>query len=161
MTKSFSVPHYRVSFIDSVKRLANKLKKQSGQKHAEALDIIASKFGYKNWSQFHQDIINMSDAKFGQIKFEFESKYLVNISGYIFDEESAIETMRSWVRQNFTPLVDFAFYDSESSNGYAWADEDINLALQEEFLEKFPLELIEKVADDLEINHGPWGIEKY
>ena len=35
---------------DALKKVAWQLKKETGIKHHEALDIVARKFGYKNWS---------------------------------------------------------------------------------------------------------------
>lgn len=69
--------------------------------------------------------------------------------------------MTKWVERNFTPPIEFAYYDNESENGYSWADEDLVEALRDEFSDRYPSALIEEVGSDLEVNQGPWGIEDY
>ena len=77
------------------------------------------------------------------------------------DAQAARQEMENWVRKNYSRLVDFAFFDRESENGYAWPSVELNEELQEEFSDQYPYELIEEVAIDLEMNNGPWGIENY
>jgi hypothetical protein len=157
----------REELIKALKRAAKIQKKKfSDLKLSYILDQIAAASGYNNWSLLHKDICNMSTASFQkleahfllQLAIEFPPKAQV-LSAQ--EESIAVSAMRTWVEGKFTRLIEFAYHDSESENGYSWADEDISYALQEEFSEQYPLDLIEKVAADLEVNHGPWGIEEY
>ncbi len=75
--------------------------------------------------------------------------------------DSAIAEMRAWVKSNFSPLIDFALYDNESPNGYAWPDVELSEELHDEFHGTYPDELIERVASELEEANGPWGREDY
>lgn len=76
------------------------------------------------------------------------------------DDAPARQAMEAWFRGKYTPLIDFAFYDPESENGFAWDDVDPHAELREEFEGKYPIELIKQVADGL-LDEGPWGIEDY
>lgn len=76
------------------------------------------------------------------------------------DEEAARQEMSDWVRNTFTPLIDFAFYEKESENGFEWPDVDISDELQSEFGEKYPIDFILKVAAEL-YDEGPWGLEDH
>lgn len=79
----------------------------------------------------------------------------------LFNRDLAIQKMREWVRGKYTPIVEFAFLDNESETGYAWPDKDLGDKLQDMFGDQYPFELIEEVAQDLEMNEGALGIEDY
>lgn len=152
--------------IEKLKRVAKQgRREQPSLRQTAALNKIATALSYNNWALLNQHIHKMTEAqlsKFHDSLYDHAKliKYLPPI--FIrFDQAAAIEEMIAWVENNFTPLNDFAFYDSESENGFAARDEDLNEALQEEFSDRFPLNLIEQVANELELDRGPWGIEDY
>ncbi|PMS15816.1 hypothetical protein C0Z18_25385 [Trinickia dabaoshanensis] len=76
--------------------------------------------------------------------------------GHAFDKEAAREEMREYVEGNFTRLIEFAFYDSESENDFARPSVDLQKELGAGFGKLFPSELIAEVASDMEMNEGPW-----
>ncbi len=41
--------------IEKLKRNAKRIAKERKIPHSKALDILANKLGYSNWSQFHRD----------------------------------------------------------------------------------------------------------
>ena len=165
---SYSQTNSREELLARLKRFAKqKMNANSGPKLSHFQNITAEMLGYNNWSMLHKHFINASDSQFsalmdlvrnhptlGQISVGAKTPASI-------EPMDAEDEMRAWVRRKFTPLIDFAFYDSESENGFAWADEDLNDALQDQFGDKYPLDLIEKVALALEQNEGPWGIEDY
>lgn len=75
-----------------------------------------------------------------------------------FEELCAHQEMEAWVRKYYIRLIDFAFLDNESENGYAWPSVEIEYELMAEFLKKYPEKLILIVAKNLESNGGPWGV---
>lgn len=110
-----------------------------------------------------QSIQKADAARFATIRSQVEKSSLIApylLELQIFDPEAARDEMCEWVRSRFTRLIEFAYYDSESENGYSWPDVDINMELQEEFDQQFPSNLIEEVASYLECE-GPWGEEDY
>lgn len=167
MANSFTLQQ-RQGFIGAVKKLATKIKKQSDNTHSEILDWIAVRFGFNNWSLFQNHIPISSNQHFAEMQAKFE-----NMKSSVFaalqsaesdsieevDDSFGKEVMESWVRRKFTPLVDFAYYDPESENGYAWDSEDIFQELMDRFDGTYSESLIQEVAANLEVNHGPWGRE--
>jgi hypothetical protein len=124
-------------------------------------DGIATTLGYDNWSLFHRDVGRMTDAHFAKIDAKVRAFPEIQefLTDRAIDKKAATEEMREWVESNFTRLVEFAFYDPESENGYAWPSVDLNEELQNEFDGKYPDDLISEVANDLEVDEGPWGDE--
>lgn len=167
MNSNVNIPADRADFIAKLKRAAKAAKKlrYPDAQLSELHDKIAMVAGYNNWSLLHRDILRMPQKRFEELvaslSQRLEHEVSLNKRARSFDKDAAIKEMKAWVRGNYTPLLDFAFRDPESETGYAWPDEDINYALQEEFSDRFPEDLIEKVATDLEVNYGPWGIEDY
>lgn len=159
----------REKFIGLIKRVSKREKKRLDESEnitvslATLYDGVASALGYKNWSLFHRDIARMSDMKFAEIEQQLlEFPEVRDFLNYLaVDQEKAREEMREYVTTRFTPLVNFAFYDSESENGYAWPDVDLYQELEEEFDGRFPSSLIEEVAREMEVDEGPWGEENY
>jgi len=155
---------YTPDEISSKLKFAAKQIKQSDKqiKQAEALDKVAEYLGYKNWSLLHKNLYSKSPEQAGM--FVLKIKKHPKLGGLFSDEidaQAARQEMENWVRKNYSRLVDFAFFDRESENGYAWPSVELNEELQEEFSDQYPYELIEEVAIDLEMNNGPWGIENY
>jgi hypothetical protein len=151
--------------IEKLKRVAKRLRKESPSlTQAKALDQVASLLGYLNWSLLNKHVGKMSWLELSNFhdslyqRPNMESKLPPQYSSV--DSDDAIAEMKVWVEGKFTRLVEFAYHDSESENGYAWDDEDLDNALQEEFAHKYPYELIQKAAVELEMD-GPWGIEAY
>jgi len=151
--------------LDKLKRAAKAMRKvEPSLSQSEALDKVAVICGYNNWSLLHKDVqkkVGYELSAFHENLYgrpRLEGILPSRFSG--FDPKEAADAMKDWVETNYTRLVEFAYYDNESSNGYAWPDEDINNALQEEFGQVYPLELIEEVAANIELD-GPWGIEDY
>lgn len=153
----------RASLIKALKQAAKMGNKAQSQKGlSELQDLIAVTFGYGNWSMLHKNLASMTDAQFEALKLKMvlHSKlgpFLQTIPS-VFDAKAARLEMRDWVRGRYTPLIDFAYYDKESSNGFAWPDVDLHDELRDQFDGTFPEDLIASVAGELEEN-GPWGIE--
>lgn len=152
--------------IEKLKRVAKLRRRASpSMSQSKVLDKIAVALGYNNWSLLTKHVNKMDnpqlrrfhDGLYQNPKFE---DYLSPIFPP-FEREDAVEEMTTWVQRKFTPLINFAYYDNESENGFSWADEDLVDALQDEFSDRYPSALIEDVGRDLEVNHGPWGIEDY
>ena len=167
MNSNVNIPADRADFIAKLKRVAKAAKRlrYPNAQLSELHDKIAKVAGYNNWSVLHRDILRMPQKRFEELEAalsqRLEQEVSLNKRAREFDRQAAIEEMETWVKANFTPLVEFAFRDSESETGYAWPDEEINYALQEEFSDRYPDDLIEEVATDLEIDYGPWGREDY
>lgn len=153
------------TILAKLKRVAKKLRQANASlTQAKALDQVAAMLGFNNWSLVSKHVNSLAGYRLSLFhEGLYERK---NLDGLLppqfpdFDEDEAAEVMRTWVEGNFTRLIEFAYYDNESENGFGWPDEDISNALQEEFDGVYPLELIEKVAVDIEMD-GPWGIEDY
>ena len=151
--------------IEKIKRAAKNIRRADPtQTQSKALDQVAAMLGYNNWSMLSKHVHQL---KPGALAIYLDDLYqnpklasLLPPKQPPFDPVAATEEMRTWVEGKFTRLVEFAFHDNESETGYAWPDEDINNALQEEFDHIYPFELIEEVAVELELD-GPWGIEDY
>jgi len=127
------------------------------------LDEIAEGLAYKNWSLFSKDVFATSEAHFNELRSKIlESPECQDfIRRQSIDENEATLEMHGYVKRTFKPLVEFAFHDSESENGYAWPEVDLTTALEEEFGHLYPHDLIHTVAIDLEVDQGPWGEEDY
>jgi hypothetical protein len=149
----------RSYLILSAKRAAKTLGKASPlRSHSSCLDQIASFTGRSNWSLLAKHIAGADGDLLVRIAHKLCPQFrLLGIP----DFEGAEELMREWVVRTFTPLIDFAYYDKESANGYAWPDVELAHELYGEFGGICGDELIEAVASDLELSHGPWGLEDY
>jgi hypothetical protein len=152
--------------IEKLKRVAKLGRRASpSMSQSQVLDKIAVALGYNNWSLLTKHLNKMDDSQLSDFhdglyqnpKFK---EYLPPIFPP-FERADAVEEMTTWIERKFTPLIDFAYYDNESENGFSWADEDLVEALQDEFSDRYPAALIEEVGSDLEVNRGPWGIEDY
>ncbi len=156
----------REALLDLLKRIAKKIKSSQHAVQLSAIqDKMASAFGFGNWSILHKHVITSSPAEFWKFAIAVNSHPKIGPAieelAPPLDEEFAAEQMESWVRRTYTPLIEFAYHDSESPTGYSWPDEDLIDGLLDEFGHCYPQELIERVAYRLEGNEGPWGIEKY
>jgi hypothetical protein len=153
------------SIIKNLKRVAKQLRHEnSSLSQAQALDAVAAAFGYNNWSLLSKAVNAMNQARLSSFQDALYSH--PEFAGYLslkssFDRAAAVEEMTEWVESNYMPLNEFAFYDSESENGFAARSEDLVGALQDEFSDRFPLSLIVEVGNDLELDRGPWGNEDY
>lgn len=163
MSHRTSVSQAREALVSHLKIHAKKAKRtsKSNSPLATYQDNIAIRLGYLNWSLLHRDLGRMSDDRFGALCSEAALKFDWNDTSLPspLSEEAAVEEMKAWVKQHFTPLIDFAFYDSESETGFSWPDVDLSDELQNEFSDRYELSLIEKVAIELELNFGLWGKE--
>lgn len=76
---------------------------------------------YNNWSLFHKDVGGMTDAHLAQISAKVHADHAIQEfpAGRAVAKKAATDNMREWVESHFTRLVEFAFYDCESDNGYA------------------------------------------
>ncbi|MGK5024243.1 hypothetical protein [Janthinobacterium sp. RB2R34] len=132
---------------------------------AETLDMIAVALGYNNWSLLSKAVQKMDNTQLGKFRDDlYQHPKLAEYLPPIFpsyDKDEAIEEMTAWVKDRFTPLVDFASFDREAENGFDRPDEDLVWALNENFDDRFPLSLIEEVGKDLENNYGPCGKQDY
>jgi len=152
--------------LDLMRRYAKMVKKadQAGKPLGWHQNEIAISLAFKNWSMLHKHLapikwtyidhvldLVLKKPNLGQFVEEHAVKTI--------DEDEGADTMKAWARSKYTPLIDFAFYDNESSNGFSWPDVDMAEELREEFNGQYPDELIESVAHALEINGGPWGLD--
>lgn len=169
-TVTFSTLDYMTgpSFVALLKRYAKDLKSQSVEEHKLAWfqDQVAHKLGYQNWSVLHKNVVQMgwyevagpqgiakkAPALWALVESATSKTIIV---------EDAIDTMKSWARAKYTPLVEFAYRDSESPTGYAWPSVEMEEELSSEFAGQFPDDLIEEVGYQLDAEEGPWGLEKY
>lgn len=156
--------------VSALKRYAKKAKRVGPeQKLSRYQDQVAISLGYNNWSMLHRHVVSMSADEIATFSALVERRLGVGIPASkpstlepaveTWDEESAREEMRSFVLERYTPLNDFAFFDAESDNGFAWPEVDLIDPLLEHFGEKYPEDLISAVAAELEVSSGPWGVE--
>jgi hypothetical protein len=158
------IPKDREPLIKLIKRVAKKEQKSRVYDEVSLstlLDRVAKALGYSNWSLFHKDVVKMSDARFDEIDKRVRS--FPQVQSFIaegkIDREAAKDEMREWVESNFTPLIEFAFYDNEAQNNFAWPSVDLYDELRDQFFGTYPDVLIDEVAGDMELNQGPWGVE--
>lgn len=157
-----------LEFLDLSKRYAKKAMSLSaeGQKLSWHQDQVAHKLGYQNWSILHSNLANMSWSGLSDIRSMASRSphlyaFLQKATERTIIVDEAVATMKDWARSNYTPLVDFAYHDSESENGYAWPSVDMDEELAEEFAGQFPDDLIQQVGYALDAEEGPWGVENY
>ncbi len=156
-------------FVESLKSFAKKMRKGKGIPQHEALDEVAKLLGFHNWSMLHKFAVAADDEKLGKIILAVLTHSLLSdalgghflaTDGMKIVRDSAVEEMIEAGRTKYTPLVDFAFYDSESESGYAWPSVEMAEELADMFSDRFPHEWIESAAQHLE-EDGPWGLEDY
>ena len=155
-------------FLELLKRYAKSAKKADpdGKSLSWHQDAIAIGLGFKNWSMLHKHIASitwsaMLDLKDLVLMKPGLGEYIEARTSRTIDTEEATEMMKSWARRKYSRLIDFAFYDAESENGFGWPDVDMAAELQDEFGGLFPNDLIVKVGNDLDVDEGPWGLEEY
>jgi hypothetical protein len=157
------ISHERAEFLELLKRVAKQRKKQGGERSLSAYqDAVATELGYPNWSVLHRNVMTMEHQRFVEFRAHIQS--YPEVQAILFTSPAFLEAaeaeMKEWMRTNYTPLIEFAYYDNESENGFSLPSEDVNNLLQDEFAHRFPLDLIMGVAHELELD-GPWGDEKY
>lgn len=157
----------REGLVDLLKRFA-KRKKQSGVpgKLSHYQDDVARIFGYNNWSLLHKHVSRMRDSEFNAffdqaLEHSDFGPFMEACTTKSIDEADAIREMQEWARRKYSRLIDFAFYDNESETGFSWPAVEMAMELSEEFGDRFPSKLIEKVGNDLDVDEGPWGLEDY
>lgn len=152
--------------LDQMRRFAKTRKKADPADHPLGWyqNEIGVSLGFKNWSMLHKHLTSIPWAYTDHV-LELALKnpdlgaFIKKHAVKTIDEDEGRETMRAWVRGRFTPLIDFALYDSEEANGFAWPEIDVIDYLRDNFSGEYPDELIKSVASDLEVNYGPWGEE--
>ncbi|RQS83435.1 hypothetical protein DF032_05740 [Burkholderia seminalis] len=167
--QNHGAPSNRITLIELLKRVAKREKTRLRDDEFETvqlstlLDQIAVSLGYRNWSLLHKDVIRMPENRFSDLATRVSnSPEVQDFQRYeSLDKEVARSEMREYVEGSFTRLIEFAFYDSESENGFAWPSVDLHEELEAEFGDRFPSELIAEVASDMEVSDGPWGVEDY
>lgn len=169
-TISFSYLDYIThgDLISLLKRIAKQVKTSGGTGKSLAWhqDEIAHVLGFKNWSLLHKHLDNLTGNAFDLVvRKVLQHKALgpavSKLAVRTIIVEDAVEEMKRWARQKYTPLIDFAFYDNESESGYSWPDVDMAEELEAEFGRAFPFELIQQVGNELDVEEGPWGLEDY
>lgn len=168
-SRILGAPSDRAALVELLKRVAKREKARLRNDELEEvqlstlLDQIAVSLGYRNWSQFHKDAFRMPEDRFSALVARVSAfPEVQEFECYsALDKDAARLEMREYVEGKFTQLIEFAFYDSESENGFAWPSVDLHEELEAEFGERFPSELIAEVASDMEVNDGPWGVEDY
>ncbi len=153
-------------FVDLLKRFAKRNQKANGGQLAHYLDAVASSFGYSNWSMLHKHARRMNDREFSSIfnkalEHADIGPFMEACTTKAVNEADAVREMQDWARENYSRLIDFAFYDNESETGFSWPAVDMADELAAEFSDRFPLDLIVKVGNDLDVDEGPWGLEDY
>ena len=151
--------------LDLLRRYSKAAKKAdpAGKPLSLHQDQIAIRLGFKNWSMLHKHLASAKWSAVDQVKTLALQKpglgqFIEDHAYKTIDEDEGRETMRDWARAKYTPLIDFAFYDNESPNGFSFPEVDMVIELGEEFAGQYPQELIEVVGQRLEAD-GPWGLE--
>ncbi len=149
-----------------LKRFAKKNKTADPAGHALSWhqDQVAISLGFKNWSLLHKHVDGMDWGQRDHFLTQVQAKPVL---GQFVKEhavktivvEDAIRTMKDWARKKYTPLVEFAYLDNESANGYSWPEVDMTEELIHKFIGDFPEDLIEQVGKELDAEEGPWGLE--
>jgi hypothetical protein len=155
--------HHRHALLNALKAAARiRLKMSPSKQLSGLLDHIAASCGYKNWSLFAKDLGQMHPEKFREIRSKYKSEIedLRESEGLWGSREEAFDQIEEWFRQKYSPLVEFAFRDSESENGYAWPEIEPGDVIPDQFGDDFPAKLIDEVALKLDLE-GPWGLEDY
>lgn len=169
-TVTFSTLDYVTApkFVALLKRYIKSTKTQGEEKRKLAWhqDQLAQKLGYQNWSVLHKNVAQMGwyelvGPEGVAKKLPALWEFVVMATSTTIVVEDAVDTMKTWARAKYTPLVDFAYLDSESSTGYAWPSVEMEEELASEFAGQFPDDLIQKVGYQLDGEEGPWGLEKY
>lgn len=154
--------------LDLLRRFAktNKKADTSGRSLSWHQDQVAVSLGFKNWSLLHKHLATshwsradtlLTRAMTKQALGDFIEMHAVRT----IDEDLAVDDMEQWARGKYTPLIEFAFYDNESETGFSWPAVDMAEELAEEFLGRYPEDLIQKVGNDMDARFGPWGLEEY
>lgn len=129
-------------------------------------DYVSHLLGFKNWSLLHKHVDGLVGSSFALVVRkvldqeelgDFVSESAVRTVAV----DDAVEEMKSWARNKYTPLIEFAYHDNESPTGYSWPEVEMAEELASEFEGKFPLDLIVKVGNALDMAEGPWGLEDY
>lgn len=153
--------------LELLRRIAKHAKKQNllvGSSLSSYQNAIAVDIGFNNWSMLHKHLAgrNMMQAEgvvSRVLKHPALGPALTKLAHRTIDVAEAAETMRDWARKNYTPLVEFAFYDNESENGYGFPSVEMAEELADEFVGRYPEDLITEVGYALDANEGPWGKE--
>jgi len=156
---SIDVASLRNYLEDTSKRAAKRLKKASPSlTHSACLDQIAAHASRDNWSLLAKHLGTAEPDSLLRIAAKLCPEFRrMNLP----DHRDGEQLMRAWVLGKFTPLHDFAYFDSEAENGYAWPEVELAAELYDEFSGIYPDDMLEKVAVDLERDGGPWGLEDY
>lgn len=169
-TMTFSYLDYitHVESISLLKRIAKQAQTSdtAGKTLAWYQDSVAHALGFKNWSLLHKHLDGLTGRAFDLVMRKVLKH---NDLGPAFSKlavrtiivEDAVEEMKSWARKKYTPLIEFSYYDNESPTGFSWPDVDMAEELGVEFEGRFPLEIIQQVGNDLDVDEGPWGLEDY
>lgn len=157
-----------LEFLNLSKRYAKTTKNAGtdGKALSWHQDQIAISLGFKNWSMLHKYFAAINWCPMDQVFLVALSRpglgdFIHHHAVRTIDKEQAVETMKDWARANYTPLIEFAYHDSESPTGYSWPDVDMAYELSEEFSGRFPDDLIQDVGNDLDVDQGPWGLEDF
>lgn len=152
--------------LDLMRRYAKMVKKTNpaGKPLGWHQNEIAISLAFKNWSMLHKHVAPIKWTYVDHVldlvlKKPGLGQFVEDHAVKTIDEDEGTDTMKDWARAKYTPLIDFAFYDNESPNGFSWPDVDMAEELREEFSGQYPDDLIESVAHYLEINNGPWGLD--
>lgn len=169
-TMTFSYLDYitHVESISLLKRIAKQAQTSdtSGNALAWHQDRVAHSLGFKNWSLLHKHLDGLAGSALDLIirqvlKRKDLGPAFSKLAVRTIVVEDAVEEMQSWARKNYTPLIEFAYYDNESPTGFGWPDVVMAEELGAEFEGRFPFELIQQVGNDLDVDEGPWGVEDY
>lgn len=150
--------------LDCLRRVAktrHKVMKAGGQSShlTEQQNYLAEVLGWENWSLLARDFERDPAKSNGKVlatceRDRFLREALVEVIP--IDDALAEAVMENWVRVELDPLVNWAYYDAESENGYAAESVELDQALGDEFGGTYPDRLIQRVAARLE-REGPWG----
>ena len=154
--------------ISLLKRFA-KLEKaadSAGRPLAWHQDCVSHLLGFNNWSLLHKHVDGLVGSPFDLVVRKVLDQE--ELGDFVSESavrnvavDDAVEEMKAWARKKYTPLIEFAYYDNESPTGYSWPEVDMAEELAGEFEGKFPLDLIVKVGNALDVDEGLWGLEDY
>ena len=154
--------------ISLLKRFAKRAKAtdSTGRPLAWHQDSVSHLLGFNNWSLLHKHVDGLVGSPFDLVvrkvlDHEELGDFVSESAVRTVAMDDAVEEMESWARKKYTPLVEFAYYDNESPTGYSWPEVEMADEIANEFEGRYPLDLIIKVGNALDVDEGPWGLEDY
>lgn len=146
-TVTFSILEYLSGLkrLDLMGQYAKKLKKadQTGKPLGWHQNNLAISLGFNNWSMLHKHLAPVKWPWQGHVldlalKKPGLGQFIQDHALETIDEDEGTQTMKSWARGKYSRLIDFAFYDSESENGFSWPEVDMVGEVGDQFGGQYP-----------------------